>query len=142
MGDKDMGFEQFGIVSFTGITKAAQFVEYLRDNQLTGTICMRCGARFFPPRSDCDVCLSDDMEWFQISGEGKLITYTKAMFAPAGFEKEVPYTLGVAEFGDGIKVFGRLDKSLGDDQVKLGMKVKVRIVQLEDDRVSYELTAA
>jgi uncharacterized protein len=137
-----MGFEQFGIVSFTGITKAEQFVEYLKSNELCGTICMRCGAKFFPPRSDCDVCLSDDMEWFRIEGEGTLLTYTKAMFAPAGFEKDVPYTLGVAEFSEGIKVFGRLDKSLTDAQVKGGMKVKIRTVQLEGDRISYELTAA
>lgn len=137
-----MGFEQFGIISFTGTTKAAQFVEHLKNNELCGTICMRCGAKFFPPRGDCDVCLSDDMEWFKISGEGTLLTYTKAMFAPAGFEKDVPYTLGVAEFSDGIKVFGRLDKSLKDDQVKRGLKVKVRTVELEGDRVSYELTAA
>jgi uncharacterized OB-fold protein len=137
-----MGFEQFGVVSFTGSTKAAQFVDYLRNNELCGTICMRCGAKFFPPRSDCDVCLSDDMEWFRIEGEGTLLTYTKAMFAPAGFEKDAPYTLGVAEFGNGMKVFGRLDKSLSDDRIKQGMKVKVRTVQLEGDRISYELTAA
>ena len=41
-GEKDMGFEQFGVVSFTGSTKAAQFVDYLRNNELCGTICMRC----------------------------------------------------------------------------------------------------
>lgn len=137
-----MGFEQFGILSFTGTTKAAQFVEYLKKNELCGTLCMRCGAKYFPPRSDCDECLSSDMEWFQIAGEGKLITYTTAMFAPAGFEKDVPYTLGVAEFADGIKVFGRLDKAVSADRIKAGMPVKIRFVQLEGDRLSYELTEA
>ncbi len=137
-----MGFDQFGIISFTGTTKAEQFVEYLKNNELCGTVCMRCGAKFFPPRSDCDVCLSSDMEWFPIAGEGTLITYTKAMFAPAGFEKDVPYVLGVAEFSDGIKVFGRLDKSLPDEAIRPGMKVKIRTVNLEDDRLTYELAAA
>jgi len=137
-----MAFEKFGIVSFTATTKAEQFVEFLQNNELRGTVCMRCGAKFFPPRSDCDVCLSQDMEWFPIEGEGTLLTYTKAMFAPAGFEKDVPYVMGVAQFKDGIKVFGRLDKALGDDVIKAGMKVKIRPVSLENDRVSYELTAA
>jgi uncharacterized OB-fold protein len=137
-----MAFEKFGIVSFTGTTKAEQFVEFLQNNELRGTVCMRCGAKFFPPRSDCDVCLSQDMEWFPIEGEGTLLTYTKAMFAPAGFEKDVPYVMGVAEFSDGIKVFGRLDKALSDEAIKAGMKVKIRPVSLENDRVSYELTAA
>ena len=137
-----MGFEQFGVVSFTGATKADQFVEFLKDNELRGTVCMRCGAKFFPPRSDCDVCLSDDMEWYAIEGEGRLITFTKAMFAPAGFEKDAPYVLGVAEFPDGTKVFGRLEKSLSDDLIKPGMKVKIKAVSLDNDRLSYVLTAA
>jgi uncharacterized protein len=137
-----MGFEQFGVISFTGVTKTEQFVEFLRNNELRGTVCRSCGANFFPPRSDCDKCLGNDMDWFPIIGEGTLITYTKAMYAPAGFENDVPYVLGVAEFSDGIKVFGRLDKSLPDDAIKAGMKVKVRIISMDDDRLSYELIAA
>lgn len=137
-----MGFEQFGIISFAGITKTEQFVEFLKDNELRGTVCKACGAKFFPPRSDCDKCLSSDMDWFPISGEGTLVTFTKAMYAPAGFEKDVPYVLGVAEFGGGIKVFGRLEKALADEAVKPGMKVRIRIVGLDNERLSYELVAA
>jgi len=81
------------------------------------------------------------MDWFPVGGEGTLITYTKANFAPAGFEKDVPYALGVAEFSDGVKVFARLDKALGDEAVKAGMNVKVRVIDLGEDRMSYELTA-
>lgn len=137
-----MGFDQFGIVSFTSATKAEQFVEFLKSSEIRGTVCKECGAKFFPPRSDCSVCLGDQMDWFPISGEGTLISFTKAMFAPAGFEKDVPYTLGVAEFADGLKVFGRMDRSLPDEAVKAGMKVKIRTVDLGNDRLSYELIAA
>ena len=137
-----MGFEQFGIISFTGTTKTEQFVEFLKANELKGTVCKECGAKYFPPRSDCSACLSDQMDWFPIAGEGTLIYFTKAMLAPAGFEKDVPYMLGVADFADGVKVFGRIDRSLPDDVVKPGMKVKVRAVDLGSDRLSYELTKA
>ncbi len=136
-----MGFEQFGVVSFTDTTKAGQFVEFLRNNELRGTVCKECGAKYFPPRSDCSACLSDQMDWFPISGEGVLISFTEAKFAPAGFEGDVPYKLGIAEFADGIKVFGRIDKSLADDTVSVGMKVKVKAVDLGEERISYELTA-
>ncbi len=137
-----MGFEQFGIVSFTTATKTGRFVEFLKTGELRGTVCKECGARFFPPRADCSKCLGDEMDWFLVDGEGTLLSYTKATFAPAGFEKDVPYSLGVAEFTDGIKVFGRLDKAMAEESVKAGMKVKVRIVDLGDDRLSYELTGA
>jgi uncharacterized OB-fold protein len=135
-----MGFDQFGILSFTGATKTEQFVEYLKNGEVRGTQCKVCGLKFFPPRSDCRECFSADMEWFQIQGEGALVTYTKANYAPAGFEKDVPYTLGVAEFADGVKVFGRIDKAVPDESIKAGMKVKVRILDLGDGRFSYELT--
>jgi hypothetical protein len=137
-----MGFDQFGIVSFAAATKTGQFVDFLKNNELRGTVCKACGAMFFPPRADCSSCLSDEMDWFVVTGEGALLTYTKATFAPAGFEKDVPYMLGVAEFSGGVKVFGRIDRALTDDQVKSGMKVKVRTIDLGDDRISYELTAA
>ncbi|MGZ3871241.1 MAG: OB-fold domain-containing protein [Bacteriovorax sp.] len=54
----------------------------------------------------------------------------------------MPYTLAVAEFPEGVKVFGRIDKSLTDDAVKPGMKVKVRTVNLENEHISYEFIAA
>ena len=82
------------------------------------------------------------MDWFPISGPGTLISFTKAMYAPAGFEKEVPYALAVAEFPEGMKVFGRIDKSLPDEAIKPGMKLKIRAVNLENERVSYEFIAA
>jgi len=137
-----MGFEQFGVASFTGATKAGKFVEFLKENEIRGTVCKECGKKYFPPRSDCSVCFSNEMEWLPISGDGALLSYTKAMFAPAGFEKDVPYMLGVAEFADGMKVFGRLDKSLPEGSVKVGMKIRIRVVDLGNDRISYELTAA
>ena len=137
-----MGFEQFGILSFTGVTKADQFVDFLKNNEIRGTVCKECGAKFFPPRSDCSSCFSDQMDWIPVSGEGVLISFTKANYAPAGFEQDVPYMLGIAEFEDGIKVFGRIDKALPEDNVKVGMKIKIRTVDLGEDRLSYEFTAA
>ncbi len=137
-----MGFEKFGFISFTGATKAEQFVEFLKNNEIRGSVCKSCGTKFFPPRSDCNVCLSSDMDWFPISGPGTLVTFTKAMYAPAGFEKDVPYALGLAEFPEGVKVFGRIDKALADDAVKAGMKVKIRVVNLDNEQVTYEFIAA
>ena len=117
-------------------------MDFLKNNEIRGTVCKECGAKFFPPRSDCSSCFSDQMDWIPVSGEGALISFTKANYAPAGFEQDVPYMLGIAEFEDGIKVFGRIDKALPEDNVKVGMKIKIRTVDLGEDRLSYEFTAA
>jgi hypothetical protein len=43
---------------------------------------------------------------------------------------------------DGVKVFARMSRSLPDEAIKAGMKVKIHIVELDWERVNYELTAA
>lgn len=132
-----MGFEKFGRVSFTAQTKTKDFVEYLEKGELRGTKCRSCGRQFFPPRSDCSYCLSSEMEWFLIEGEGSLVTYTKVNYAPTGFEADVPYILALADF-NGIKVFGRFNKDVSEEQLKVGMNVKAVTCSLPGGQLSYE----
>ena len=97
-----MGFEKFGRKSFTGITKTAKFVDFLAEGKIEGTACKKCGAKFFPPRADCAVCLSKEMDWFEMPAKGKLETFTTAFYAPFGFEADPPYTMGVVAFETGL----------------------------------------
>ncbi len=69
-----MGFEKFGRKSFASVTKTAKFVDILAEGKVDGTMCKKCGARFFPPRADCSVCFSKDMDWFEMPAKGKLET--------------------------------------------------------------------
>lgn len=133
-----MGFEQFGIVSFTSQTKAAPFVEYLEKGILAGTKCKGCGAFYFPPRPDCHQCLSSNMEWSEIIDKGKLISYSTLIYAPTGFEADLPYTIALVEFENKIKVFGRLSKEIKAEEITIGMDLKYSIVKLPNDRITYE----
>ena len=135
-----MGFERFGTISFTSQTKTEKFVEFLEEGTVKGTRCRQCGTVFFPPRSDCCSCFSNDMEWFEVTGTGTLLTFTKAIYAPIGFEKDLPYTLAIVDFGD-YKVFGRLSKDIPEDQIKVGMKVAPKVIELPEGHVSYEFIA-
>ena len=51
-----MGFEKFGRKSFVSATKVAKFVDILATGKIDGTVCKKCGTKFFPPRADCSVC--------------------------------------------------------------------------------------
>ncbi len=137
-----MGIEKFGYSSFTGESKVGEFADYLEKGKIVGTRCKKCGREFFPPRADCCFCLSQDMEWIEMPTDGKLITYTVCMYAPVGFEKDLPYTLALVELKDGKKIFGRMSKDIPQDEIKVGMDVKVKPVQLPDGRVAYEFTKA
>jgi uncharacterized OB-fold protein len=99
-----VSFENFGVVNFTTETKASDFLSYLEKGKVMATRCRRCGTNYFPPRMDCPKCVGSDMEWFEIKGNGKLVTYTVVNYGPTGFEEDAPYTLAIADFGMVVKV--------------------------------------
>jgi len=132
-----VSFENFGVVSFTTETKASDFLSYLEKGKVMATRCRRCGTNYFPPRMDCPKCIGSDVEWFEIKGNGKLVTYTVVNYGPAGFEEDAPYSLAIADF-DGMRVFGRLSKSLKESDIEPGMEVKVVPAKLAGGRVGYE----
>lgn len=136
-----MGIENFGKVSFTSESKAADFVKYLEQGKVMATRCKKCRARYFPPRMDCSECLSSDIEWVEITGSGKLVTYTVLEYPPTGFEGDAPYTLALASFDGGIQVFGRLSCDIKADNIKVGMEVWVTPVKLPRNRIYYEFKA-
>ena len=132
-----MSFENFGVVSFTAETKASDFVGYLEKGKVMATRCRKCGTNYFPPRLDCPKCLGSDVEWFEIKGNGRLVTYTVVNYGPTGFEDDAPYTLAIADF-DGVRVFGRISKGIKEGDIKPGMGLKVLPVKLPGDRIGYE----
>lgn len=137
--EEDTRFSKFGTVSFTALTKTNDFIDYLEKGKVMGTKCKKCGQIFFPPRADCYSCFSSDMEWFEVSGKGRLLSHTKLTYAPVGFENDLPYALALADFGD-FKVFGRLSKEIPDGEIKIGMEVVAKVVKLPEGRIAYELT--
>jgi uncharacterized protein len=132
----DDRFKKFGTVSFTAITKTNDFIGYLEQGKVMGTQCKKCGLRFFPPRADCYQCLSSDMEWFEVSGTGKLLSFSKLEYGPVGFEGDLPYRIAILDYGD-YKVFGRIAKDIADEEVKVGMQMKAVTNKLPNDQLNF-----
>jgi len=137
-----MGFEKFGRKSFTAVTKTGKFVDLLGEGKVEGTVCKDCGAKFFPPRADCAKCFSKNMDWFEVPKKGTLETFTTAYYAPFGFEADPPYTMGVVDFGDGLKLFARVAKEIKPEEVKVGMAVTTRPLKYDDGQISFEIVKA
>jgi uncharacterized OB-fold protein len=135
-----MDFGNFGSISFTQQAKVVPFVEYLEQGKFMTTKCKLCGKKYYPPRMDCADCLSSDIEWFEVSEKGKLLTYSVINYGPLGFEEEGPYTLGIVEFNDGLRILSRISKKIAFDTIKPGMELKVVPVNFGEDRVSFEFT--
>jgi uncharacterized OB-fold protein len=137
-----MGFDKFGMVSFTSETKAQDFVTYLEEGKVMATRCKQCGQVYFPPRMDCADCIDSEVEWFEITDKGKLVTYTTVNYGPTGFEDDAPYILAVAEFPSGVKVFGRLEQGMQESDIETGMSVRLVSLRLPNENVSYTLLRA
>ncbi|MGD0228916.1 MAG: Zn-ribbon domain-containing OB-fold protein [Syntrophorhabdales bacterium] len=137
-----MGFEKFGRKSFTALTKTGKFVDFLAEGKIEGTVCKKCGAKFFPPRADCSTCLSKELDWFDMPKKGTLETFTTAYYAPFGFEADPPYTMGVVDFDGGLKLFARLSKEIKPEDVKVGMDVTIRTLKYDDGQLSFEIIKA
>jgi uncharacterized OB-fold protein len=128
--DVDDRFKKFGTVSFTAITKTNDFVAFLEDNKVMGTRCKDCG------RADCHQCLTSNMEWFEVSGKGKLVTYSKLQYAPIGFEEDVPYCIALVDYGD-YKVFGRIAGDVQEDDIQVGMELQTVVNTLPNGQLNY-----
>lgn len=139
MGKKkeaDIRFSKFGTVSFTSITRINDFIDYLDQGKVMGTRCKDCGIAFFPPRADCHKCLASNMEWFEVSGNGKLVTYSKLEFAPIGFGDDLPYAIALLDYGD-YKVFGRIAGDVPEEEIELGMDMKTAVNKLPNGQLNY-----
>ena len=134
--EMDLRFGKFGTVSFTSTTKVNDFMDRLEQGNISGTKCKSCGKVYFPPRADCYNCLGKEMEWFDVTGTGKLLTYSKLEYAPVGFENDLPYSIALLDFGE-YKIFGRLASDITDDEIKVGMEMKVVPNELPSGQLNY-----
>jgi len=143
-----MDFSQFSL--HIKDTKVHQFVDYLAEGKIMATRCRKCGAEHYPPAADCAKCMSSDNEWFELSGGGKLVTYTMIHVAPNHFgkgeEKVIPFgkyryqpcPIGIVEMAKGLKVMGWIP-DIPPNDIKVGMSLTPVAETLQDGKVTVTL---
>ncbi|MGD9211247.1 MAG: Zn-ribbon domain-containing OB-fold protein [Desulfobacteraceae bacterium] len=133
---EDKRFSKFGAVSFTQTTKVNDFIDFLEDGKIMASRCKECSTAFFPPRADCCQCLGSNMHWFEVSGRGELVSYSQLKFAPIGFDKDLPYSIALVDYGD-YRVFGRIDRNLAENEIQIGMEMTTAVDRLPEGQLSY-----
>jgi Predicted nucleic-acid-binding protein containing a Zn-ribbon len=71
-----------------------KFWESLKEGQVWGTSCTKCGEKYFPPQLHCSKC-GASTTWFKVSEEGELLTYSIVKAKPQGFEGYEDYTIAL-----------------------------------------------
>jgi len=117
-------------------TRISQFFKNLKEGRLTTTKCTKCGKLLWPPRIVCSNCLSNELEWVDLGSEGELYAFTDMRLgAPLGFCEDVPFCIGIVRVGD-VLMSTRIDNAKYDE-LKIGEKLQLKIVELQDGRVFY-----
>jgi uncharacterized OB-fold protein len=118
-------FSWFGKVSYCPHTKVSRFADLLKTGRIAASRCAACGLVSFPPRADCPKCLSGEFGWVEVSGRGKILTWTRIDAAPAGFEDDAPYTIGVVDLEEAGRLLAWFGDSIPESEIRIGMDVQV-----------------
>ncbi len=118
-------FEWFGKINFCPHTKVDGFAAHLRDGRLMGSTCTACGNLNFPPRADCPACLHGEFTFTELSGRGTLLTFTSIDAAPAGFENDVPFYLGVIDLEETGRLLACFGETIDPQEIAIDMPVQV-----------------
>ena len=113
----------------------AGYNQQLAEHRLMGTRCRADGRVYLPPR---DLCSSghDEMEWFELSGVGRLETFTIVYVGPssmiaAGYDRKNPYCVGLVRLAEGPTISAQI---LGvdvkhPDQIQIGLPLRATYVE-------------
>lgn len=105
--------------------ETAPFWQGCHDHKLLLQRCTACGKHQFYPRLICASCMSEQLEWTEASGRGKVETYTiVARAVSEAYAADAPYVIALIELGEGPRMMSNV---IGCDveKVKSGMAVEV-----------------
>jgi len=106
----------------------SRFLSGLRDGELWGRRCRRCGRTMVPPRMYCEVCFRPTDYWVKLRDTGRVATYSVSYVnADASRrEGEPPILVAVIEIDGATPMMGVLHL-LGEvrtEEVAVGMRVE------------------
>jgi len=112
-----------------------EFFSALKEGKLLGVRCEDCGEVYCPPKSVCG-CGSRNLRRVELSGKGRVVSYTVTYVAPLGYDSEVPYVVAMVELDEGAWIMGRLDvdPETAEREDLIGRRVEVRAEVLPSEQ--------
>lgn len=89
------------------------FQQYLREHKLMGSRSVATGKVYVPPRPIDPETHSEEMEWVELSGKGKLAAFTAVYIGPtamieAGYDRTRPYMTGIVQLDEGPMISAQI----------------------------------
>lgn len=100
------------------------FWEGCRQHRLILQKCKKCETLIFYPRSFCPECMSDELDWIDVSGKGTIYSFTIVYRPPLPvFAEKGPYVLALIDLAEGPRMMSNVI-NISPSEVKVGMKVR------------------
>ncbi|MBV1894616.1 MAG: OB-fold domain-containing protein [Ilumatobacteraceae bacterium] len=111
------------------------FWDATRNHQLSAQQCGACSSFVWYPRERCPKCLSDDLTWTNLAGEGTIYSFN-IMRKPGNpmMADMVPYVIALVDLDEGIRMTTNIVNA-EPESLECGQRVAVDwSVELEDGR--------
>ena len=108
------------------------YVEYCKKGQLAYQVCTDDNAPVFFPRAVAPKTGSANLEWRVSKGLGTVYSTTVVHAA----KDQPPYNVALIDIDEGYRMMSRVE-DIDPMQVKIGMRVKVRINQGDEKQLPY-----
>ena len=116
-------------------THTAPFWEGAKEGKLMLPRCCDCNRVHWYPRFLCPFCHSNNLEWFEGSGEGTIHTYAVQHLAFGPWAEEAPYVTAYIDLKEGdrmLSVLRGVDPQK-PEEIKIGSKVVVEFEEASDE---------
>ena len=102
----------------------SSFYKFVSEKRLMAAKCNECGTVLLPPKPMCTKCLSTNLQWIELEGAGKLLSYTVIYIAPEQFQSITPYSVGIVELQNGLRLPGMI-RDVDPKEIRVGMDLKI-----------------
>lgn len=92
--------------------------------------CKACGEHQFYPRLMCHQCWERDLEWVDVSGQGRIASYTVARL-PVSSAFEAPYVVALVRLAEGPTMMSQI-VDCNPGELEVGAPVRVTFAPIGD----------
>jgi uncharacterized protein len=99
------------VLDYSANGEAPEHLAGLGDGRLVLPRCTRCGGLIWYPRAFCPECGTNEVEWVEIAGTGKVHSYTVVHKGIGAYVDMCPYVVAYVDLDAGPRI---LTNILGD----------------------------
>ena len=110
----------------TPTPETAAYWDAAKEDRLLIQRCRSCARHYFYPRPFCPHCASGDVEWDEVSGDGRLVSYVINHRPVPPIEPGAAQIIALVELDEGVRMLTNLVDAAGHpDALRLDSRVRV-----------------